>query len=214
MSNRSINTLDKILTSIDSMRLFIASNQPKTYRENPAKGIPETNLTTAQRSHAAALMRVNHAGEVAAQGLYEGQAVFARDSSVKEQMIEAANEELDHLNWCRERIEELDEKPSKLDPIWYSGSLIIGSLAGFIGDKWSLGFIEETERQVSNHLTKHLGLLPKEDQRSRKIVTQMRLEEEQHQANAKKAGAEELPKFIRYLMMITSKVMTKMSYHI
>ena len=214
MSNGSINTLDKILTSIDSMRLFIASNQPKTYRENPAKGIPETNLTTAQRSHAAALMRVNHAGEVAAQGLYEGQAVFARDSSVKEQMIEAANEELDHLNWCRERIEELDEKPSKLDPIWYSGSLIIGSLAGFIGDKWSLGFIEETERQVSNHLTKHLGLLPKEDQRSRKIVTQMRLEEEQHQANAKKAGAEELPKFIRYLMTITSKVMTKMSYHI
>ena len=214
MSNRSINTLDKILTSIDSMRLFIASNQPKTYRENPAKGVPETNLTTAQRSHAAALMRVNHAGEVAAQGLYEGQAVFARDNSVKEQMLEAANEELDHLNWCRERIEELDEKPSKLDPIWYSGSLIIGSLAGFIGDKWSLGFIEETERQVSNHLTKHLGLLPKEDQRSRKIVTQMRLEEEQHQANAKKAGAEELPKFIRYLMTITSKVMTKMAYHI
>jgi ubiquinone biosynthesis monooxygenase Coq7 len=159
-------------------------------------------------------MRVNHAGEVAAQGLYEGQSVFARDDSIKEQMVEAANEELDHLNWCRERIEELNEKPSKLGPIWYSGSLIIGSLAGFIGDKWSLGFIEETERQVSNHLDKHLELLPKQDQRSRKIVTQMRLEEEQHQANAKKAGAEKLPKFIRVLMKITSKVMTKTAYHI
>ena len=129
-------------------------------------------------------------------------------------MVEAANEELDHLNWCRERIEELNEKPSRLGPIWYSGSLIIGSLAGFIGDKWSLGFIEETERQVSNHLTKHLEQLPKQDQRSRKIVSQMRLEEEVHQANAKKAGAEELPKFIRILMKVTSKVMTKTAYHI
>jgi|TARA_B110000444_G_scaffold195388_1_gene185874 ubiquinone biosynthesis monooxygenase Coq7 len=196
------------------MRLFVASEQPKAYRKNPAEGTPEGDLTDAERSHAAALMRVNHAGEVAAQGLYEGQSVFARNDSIKEQMIEAANEELDHLNWCRERIEELNERPSKLGPIWYSGSLVIGSLAGFIGDKWSLGFIEETERQVSNHLDKHMKLLPKQDQRSRKIVAQMRLEEEQHQANAKKAGAEKLPKFIRYLMKITSKVMTKTAYHI
>jgi ubiquinone biosynthesis monooxygenase Coq7 len=214
MSNQSTNTLDKILTSLDRMRLFIASEQPKAYRKNPAEGTPEADLTKAERSHAAALMRINHAGEVAAQGLYEGQAVFARDDSVKAQMVEAANEELDHLNWCRERIEELNEKPSRLGPIWYSGSLIIGSLAGFIGDKWSLGFIEETERQVSNHLTKHLEQLPKQDQRSRKIVSQMRLEEEVHQANAKKAGAEELPKFIRILMKVTSKVMTKTAYHI
>lgn len=214
MLNQSTNTLDKILTSIDRMRLFVASEQPKAYRKNPAEGTPEGDLTDAERSHAAALMRVNHAGEVAAQGLYEGQSVFARNDSIKEQMIEAANEELDHLNWCRERIEELNERPSKLGPIWYSGSLVIGSLAGFIGDKWSLGFIEETERQVSNHLDKHMKLLPKQDQRSRKIVVQMRLEEEQHQANAKKAGAEKLPKFIRYLMKITSKVMTKTAYHI
>ncbi|MDB2544147.1 2-polyprenyl-3-methyl-6-methoxy-1,4-benzoquinone monooxygenase [Woeseiaceae bacterium] len=214
MLNQSTNTLDKILTSIDRMRLFVASEQPKAYRKNPAEGTPEGDLTDAERSHAAALMRVNHAGEVAAQGLYEGQSVFARNDSIKEQMIEAANEELDHLNWCRERIEELNERPSKLGPIWYSGSLVIGSLAGFIGDKWSLGFIEETERQVSNHLDKHMKLLPKQDQRSRKIVAQMRLEEEQHQANAKKAGAEKLPKFIRYLMKITSKVMTKTAYHI
>ena len=214
MLNQSTNTLDKILPSIDRMRLFVASEQPKAYRKNPAEGTPEGDLTDAERSHAAALMRVNHAGEVAAQGLYEGQSVFARNDSIKEQMIEAANEELDHLNWCRERIEELNERPSKLGPIWYSGSLVIGSLAGFIGDKWSLGFIEETERQVSNHLDKHMKLLPKQDQRSRKIVAQMRLEEEQHQANAKKAGAEKLPKFIRYLMKITSKVMTKTAYHI
>jgi 3-demethoxyubiquinol 3-hydroxylase len=214
MLNQSTNTLDKILTSIDRMRLFVASEQPKAYRKNPAEGTPEGDLTDAERSHAAALMRVNHAGEVAAQGLYEGQSVFARNDSIKEQMIEAANEELDHLNWCRERIEELNERPSKLGLIWYSGSLVIGSLAGFIGDKWSLGFIEETERQVSNHLDKHMKLLPKQDQRSRKIVAQMRLEEEQHQANAKKAGAEKLPKFIRYLMKITSKVMTKTAYHI
>ena len=214
MDKNSNNSIDAIITSIDNARLFITSKKTKSYRENPAKDIPESDMTPAEKSHAAALMRVNHAGEIAAQGLYEGQAAFARDPVIKEQMQEAASEELDHLNWCHERITELNESPSKLSPIWYSGSLIIGSIAGFIGDKWSLGFIEETENQVSKHLTRHLGSLPVQDKKSRKIVHQMRSEEEAHQENAKKAGAEELPSLIKILMKITSKIMTKTAYRI
>ena len=214
MNKTSANSIDALITSIDNARLFIASKKTKSFRDNPAKDVPEADMTAAEKSHAAALMRVNHAGEIAAQGLYEGQAAFAKDPAIKEQMQEAANEELDHLNWCHERIIELNESPSKLTPLWYSGSLIIGSIAGFIGDKWSLGFIEETENQVSKHLTKHLGSLPVQDKKSKKIVHQMRSEEEAHQENAKKAGAEELPTLIKVLMKITSKVMTKTAYRI
>jgi len=205
--------IDKFFSSVDQIRLLIESNRTKNYRPNPAKNTSESNLTEAEKAHAAALMRINHAGEIAAQGLYQGHAIFTKDLLLKEQMDNAANEELDHLNWCRERVEELGEKTSKLGPIWYAGSFIIGAASGFFGDKWSLGFIEETEKQVSDHLRKHLDLLPENDQKSRMIVTQMRIEEEEHGENAKNAGAKELPGFIRNAMKITSKIMTKTAYY-
>jgi len=205
--------IDKFFSSVDQIRLLIESNRTKNYRPNPAENTSEGNLTETEKAHAAALMRINHAGEIAAQGLYQGHAVSTKDPLIKEQMDKAANEELDHLNWCRERVEELGEKTSKLGPIWYAGSFFIGAASGFFGDKWSLGFIEETEKQVSDHLTKHLDQLPENDQKSRMIVTQMRIEEEEHGKNAKNAGAEELPTFIRNAMKITSKIMTKTAYY-
>ena len=213
MEKKIQSPLDKLISSIDEVRLLIESNQSKEYRKNPASGLPEDDLTTSERAHAAALMRINHAGEVAAQGLYQGHAVFTENNSLKDQMEKAADEELDHLNWCRERVEELGEKTSIFSPIWYAGSFVIGAASGYFGDKWSLGFIEETEKQVSEHLTKHLESLPEKDKKSRKIVTQMRIEEEEHGENAKKAGAAKLPEFIRNTMKITSKIMTKTAYY-
>ncbi|HJL93590.1 MAG TPA: 2-polyprenyl-3-methyl-6-methoxy-1,4-benzoquinone monooxygenase [Woeseiaceae bacterium] len=213
MKQKINDPIDRFFSSVDQIRLLIESNRTKNYRPNPAEDTSEIDLTDDEKAHAAGLMRVNHAGEIAAQGLYQGHAVFSKDLKIKKQMDNAANEELDHLNWCRERVEELGEKTSKLGPIWYAGSFVIGAASGFFGDKWSLGFIEETEKQVSEHLTKHLNLLPEKDQRSRKIVTQMRIEEEGHGENAKNAGAEELPKFIRNAMKITSKIMTKTAYY-
>ena len=165
-------------------------------------------------SHAAGLMRVNHAGEVAAQGLYQGHAAVARDPDIEEQMTQAAIEEMDHLAWCEQRLEELGEKPSALGPLWYTGAFAIGAASGLLGDKWSLGFIEETERQVSDHLTGHLGKLPEADERSRAIVRQMRDEEEEHGANARDAGAAELPKPVQRLMKLTARIMTTTAYRV
>ena len=214
MNKKTRSPLDNLISSIDEIRLLIESNQKKEFRENPAKDTPENDLTTSEKSHAAALMRINHSGEVAAQGLYQGHAVFTDNLSIKNQMEEAADEELDHLNWCKERVEELGEKTSRFSPVWYAGSFIIGAASGYFGDKWSLGFIEETEKQVSEHLTKHLESLPEKDKKSRKIVAQMRIEEEEHGENAKNAGAESLPEFVRNTMKITSKIMTKTAYYL
>jgi ubiquinone biosynthesis monooxygenase Coq7 len=159
-------------------------------------------------------MRVNRAGEVAAQGLYQGHASVARTLSTAEHMREAANEELDHLGWCEERLGELGSGPSKLRPVWYAGAWVMGAASGVLGDKWSLGFIQETERQVSEHLTGHLDRLPENDAKSRAIVEQMRDEEERHGANAREAGAAELPAPVRGLMRLTAKVMTNTAYWI
>jgi len=157
-------------------------------------------------------MRVNHAGEVAAQALYQGHATVARDMSIKEQMQHAAAEEFDHLAWCEQRIQELGEEPSRMSPIWYAGAYAIGAASGLLGDKWSLGFIAETERQVCAHLDKHLDGLPAEDARSRAIVETMRDEEAQHGENAVAAGAAELPAPVKALMRLTAKVMTRTAY--
>lgn len=171
-------------------------------------------MTEQEKAHAAGLMRVNHAGEIAAQGLYQGHAAVARDPSIEAQMNQAANEELDHLGWCEERLHELGEGPSQLRPVWYAGAFAIGALSGVFGDKWSLGLIEETEHQVSLHLSGHLEKLPKNDVRSRAIVSQMRDEEEQHGANANAAGAAELPTTAKNLMRACAKVMTRTAYRI
>ena len=159
-------------------------------------------------------MRVNHAGEVAAQALYQGHAAVARDPDIEEQMQRAADEEFDHLAWCEQRLEELGESPSKLSPLWYAGAFVIGAASGVLGDKWSLGFIAETEDQVCAHLDNHLDELPIDDARSRAIVEKMRNEEAEHGENAIEAGAAELPQPIRRLMQLTAKVMTSTAYRV
>ena len=164
------------------------------------------------RVRSAALMRVNHAGEVAAQALYAGHAVAARDARVRDAMLQAAAEEGEHLDWCEARVRELDGHVSYLTPLWYFGSFAIGAAAGAAGDKWSLGFVMETERQVVEHLDRHLELLPEQDRRSRSILQQMRRDEMQHASVARDAGGAELPLPLRVLMRCCAKVMTGTAY--
>lgn len=214
MDDRQFTPLDRLLAGIDYALRTVNSAPTRAARPNPATDIEETCLTDSEKTHAAGLMRVNHAGEIAAQGLYQGHAAVARDPSIQDQMENAADEELDHLAWCEQRLDELDSGPSALRPIWYGGAFAIGAASGVLGDKWSLGFIEETERQVSDHLTSHLDQLPENDLRSRAIVTRMRDEEEEHGANANKAGAAPLPMAMRELMRAVAKVMTIAAYRV
>ena len=214
MKQRQLTPLDRVLAGIDNALRTVAAPSSHRTRENPASGIDEGELSAREKTHAAGLMRVNHAGEVAAQGLYQGHASVARDESTRAQMQRAADEELDHLAWCEQRLGELGEGASLLKPIWYTGAFAIGAASGILGDRWSLGFVEETERQVSEHLSGHLQELPENDARSRAIVERMRIEEEEHGANARAAGAAPLPAPIRGLMRLTAKVMTRTAYRI
>ena len=214
MEERILTRIDRILAGVDHALRTVNAAPGHVARPNPAAGIEETELTEQEKAHAAGLMRVNHAGEVAAQGLYQGHAAIARDPSIEAQMTRAAEEEFDHLAWCEQRLEELGSGPSALQPLWYGGAFAMGMTSGVIGDKWSLGFIEETERQVSAHLTGHLDKLPAGDLRSRAIVTQMRDEEEEHGANAKQAGAAPLPQPIRKIMQAVAKIMTGLAYRV
>ena len=171
-------------------------------------------LDGRERRRAAGLMRVNHAGEVAAQALYRGQSLAARDTAVRAAMEEAAREESDHLAWCRTRLEELGASPSRLDPLWYAGSFALGATAGLAGDRWSLGFVVETERQVVEHLDDHLARLPAGDRRSRALLERMRADEQRHATRAHAAGAAALPPIVRGAMRAASKVMTRSAYWI
>jgi ubiquinone biosynthesis monooxygenase Coq7 len=181
-------------------------------RPNPAHKTGDAPLSEAERRHAAGLMRVNHAGEIAAQALYEGQALTARSPQVRAQLKRAAAEEQDHLAWCEERIRELGEQPSRLAPVWYAGSFAIGAAAGLLGDKVNLGFVAETEKQVVDHLDGHLQKLPVGDDRSRAIIEQMKADEARHGEAALQAGGAELPGPVRRLMTLASRVMTKTAY--
>ena len=214
MQERNLTPLDRLLAGANNALRTIAAPAGHATRKNPAVGVAETDLTDAQRQHAAGLMRVNHAGEVAAQGLYQGHAVVARDPGIEEQMQRAADEEFDHLAWCEQRLQELGEARSVLTPLWYSGAFLIGAASGVLGDRWSLGFIAETEKQVCDHLDTHLDRLPDEDARSRAIITQMRDEEQEHGDNARQAGAAELPEPVRQLMKLTARVMTSTAYRV
>jgi 3-demethoxyubiquinol 3-hydroxylase len=169
-------------------------------------------LSPDERRRAAALMRVNHAGEIAAQALYHGQAMAARSDTTRKMLLDAAREEADHLAWCESRLDELHSRPSLLNPLWYAGSFFIGALAALAGDRASLGFVVETERQVEGHLDDHLGRLPAADLRSRAIVRQMRVDEAAHGANARAAGGEELPGPVRAVMRHTARIMTGTAY--
>lgn len=212
MHERHLTSLDRFLAGIGDALRTVAAPAGRAARENPAAGIPATELDEAATKHAAGLMRVNHAGEIAAQGLYKGHAAVAQNASAAEQMQQAADEEYDHLAWCEQRLTELEAKPSRLSPLWFAGSFAMGAASGLFGDKWSLGFIAETERQVCDHLSDHLERLPRDDARSRAIVTQMRDEEQLHGQNAEAAGAARLPRTVRHLMQLTSKIMTRTAY--
>lgn len=212
MQSRRLTPLDRLLASANNALRTVAAPAGRSARPNPSDGIDESVLTDEEKRHAAGLMRVNHAGEIAAQALYRGHATVARDKAIEAQMQRAADEEFDHLAWCEQRINELGHDVSKLSPLWYAGAYAIGAASGVLGDKWSLGFIAETERQVCAHLDSHLAHLPEHDGKSRAIVTAMRDEEEEHGENAVDAGAAELPRPIKRLMRMTAKVMTRTAY--
>lgn len=205
-------SLDALISTADkALRSVFAPAQAS--RPSPARG-PAGELTEAQRRESGALMRVNHTGEVAAQALYHGQAFAARNENTRNMLLHAAREETDHLAWCENRLSELQSRPSLLNPLWYAGSFAIGALAATFGDRVSLGFVAETERQVEGHLNVHLARLPPEDLRSRAILEQMRTDEISHGAAARSAGGAELPAPIKVLMNHTSRVMTHTAYWI
>jgi ubiquinone biosynthesis monooxygenase Coq7 len=203
IADEVIGHFDKALNNI-----FCKQQSQRPY---PAAEAGEPTMSPEEKRLAAGLMRVNHAGEMAAQALYHGQSLTARDPSLKDKFRNASIEESDHLNWCRKRLEELGEGPSKLDPFWYAGSFAIGVAAGIAGDRWNLGFLAETEHQVVRHLDGHLDRLPPQDTRSRAIASQMRTDEQGHASLAENLGAAELPQPVKKLMKLTSKVMTTLA---
>ena len=207
-----MDILDRMLT--DFGRFLEMTGTPVSADEHPspAAGVEDGELSEAERLRSAAFMRVNHAGEIAAQGLYLGQAMVAQDVAVRDHLLAAARAETAHLSWCAERLQELDSHTSYLTPFWGLGSLTIGFLAGLAGDRYSLGFVEETERQVGAHLQSHLKRLPEGDARSRAIVARMREDEEEHRKQAQNAGAEPLPEEVRQGMAAASRVMTSTAY--
>ncbi len=213
MSHRLLTPLDKVLDQADRA-LRATFGRPAAQRATPATTEDDHLSDSGARRHAAGLMRVNHAGEVAAQGLYHGQALTARSPEIRAAMEQAAREEGDHLAWCHDRLGELGERPSLLAPLWYAGSVAIGAIAGAAGDRWSLGFMAETERQVEGHLEDHLARLPEGDARSRAILAQMKADEARHARTARDAGGAELPGPVRVLMRLTAKVMTTTAYRI
>ncbi len=212
MKETQLTAVDRLLAGVGSFLKTVTAAPTHGTPESPARNVDDKPMSASAKSHAAGLMRVNHAGEIAAQGLYQGHAAVARDPDIEGQMQRAADEELDHLAWCEERLKELGSAPSRLSPLWYGGAFVMGAASGILGDRWSLGFIEETERQVVQHLTGHLDRLPADDAKSRAIVHQMRDEEALHGANARVAGAAELPARIRRLMRLTAKIMTGTAY--
>ena len=211
MTTRTINPLDHLIVGFDKA-LRVVGGVAKAARPNPGVAAPDCELNAQEQRHSAGLMRVNHAGEVAAQALYHGQALTARDPQVREHLLKAAAEEQDHLRWCEERLGELGEGPSKLKPLWYAGSFAIGAAAGLAGDKWSLGFVAETEKQVSEHLGEHLDKLPSQDEKSRSIISTMQADETRHGREATEAGGRQLPTPIRELMKQAAKVMKRAAY--
>ena len=208
---RKLTLFDRIINEFDQAVRTVHTLAPTTERPNPSNGVEETQpLTDSEKKLSARLMRINHAGEVSAQGLYRGQALTAKREDIKEQMDRSAMEENDHLNWCELRLKGLDARKSIFGPVWYMGSFSIGALAGLAGDKWSLGFVKETEDQVVRHLEEHIGKLPVADAPSMAILQQMKIDEAHHADVAVEAGAAKLPLPIRKVLMpIMSKVMTK-----
>lgn len=212
-ADRHLSLVDRLIQELErAMRTVAAANVAS--RPNPAGSSLESLAEDEARRHAAALMRVNHAGEIAAQALYHGQALTAHNPKTREALLLAARDETDHLAWCEQRVRELGDRTSLLAPVWYAGSFAIGALAGLAGDRNSLGFVAETERQVIEHLESHLHALPEGDERSRRIIEQMRDDEARHGSEASAAGGRELPRLVRELMRRTARVMTRTAYRL
>ncbi len=204
---REYSTRDQVIDNLDQ-GLRTLFGRPPRQRDTPGSTETDGELSEGERTLIGGLMRVNHTGEVCAQALYQGQALTARSTRVRDTMAKAAREENDHLAWCEERIEDMGTHKSFLNPLWYLGSFTIGALAGIAGDRWSLGFLAETERQVVRHLDGHLERLPSADKKSRAIIEQMRKDEASHAGTALKAGAAELPEVVKTAMRAASKFMT------
>jgi len=205
--------MDKFITGFDNaLRTLLSPAQ--TLRPVPGNELPVVEMTEAEKSQSAALMRVNHVGEICAQALYQGQALTARNVAVQQELTQAAREETEHLAWTERRIAELGGRKSLLNPLWYGGSFAIGAVAGLLGDKWNLGFLAETERQVEAHLAGHLQRLPLPDEKSRAIVAQMQIDEAGHATVAMSHGGAELPAPVKLAMKLGSKVMTRTAYWI
>lgn len=205
--------LDQFILEFDKALRTVFASAP-TVRKVPGAELSEATLTEQERRHVAALMRVNHCGEVCAQALYQGQALTSRDPATRQNLKQAAWEETEHLNWTEHRISELAGRKSLLNPVWYAGSLAIGVIAGKLGDDWNLGFLAETERQVEGHLDNHLRRLPTQDLRSREILEQMKQDEISHAEMATRLGARELPLPVKLAMKTSSKAMTFTAYFI
>ncbi len=203
--------IDKLIVEFDKGLRTLFSRAPSV-RPFPDAGLPEPELSEGEKKHAAALMRINHSGEICAQALYQGQALTARDPGVQEQLLQAAQEETEHLAWTSKRVHELGGHLSLLNPMWYTGSLTLGAVAGLLGDRWNLGFLAETERQVGAHLQSHLASLPAQDEKSRAVVQQMYVDETNHSEMALRLGGAELPAPVKLLMRASSKVMTRTVY--
>lgn len=206
ISDQTILEFDRVLRT-----LFASA---RSTRPVPGAEHAETNLNSAQKSHTVGLMRVNHCGEICAQALYQGQSLTSRDPNVRQILRGAAEEETEHLAWTERRIAELGGRTSLLNPLWYAGALAIGVAAGVWGDRWNLGFLAETERQVEAHLDSHLSILSKEDKRTTAIVDQMRLDEIKHAQTATRLGAAELPSQVKSAMKLAARIMTRVAYHI
>ena len=213
MPPRSLPTIDELIIAFDR-GLRTVFGPARSVRAVPGEDLPQHEMSASQRAHAAALMRVNHTGEVCAQALYQGQALTARAGDAKAALDKAAQEETEHLAWTERRIEELGGRKSLLNPLFYAGSFAIGAAAGLLGDRWNLGFLAETERQVVAHLEGHLTQLPEEDQKSRAVVKEMQIDEGRHATSALQHGGAELPAPAKAAMRVASKVMTETSYWI
>lgn len=204
---------DSLIINFDkALRTVFASAQSR--RPYPDAGLAEAEMSEAEKRHAAGLMRVNHSGEVCAQALYQGQALTARNPEAAQALTEASDEETEHLAWCEKRLNELGSRKSFLNPFWYAGSFGLGVLAGALGDKWNLGFLAETERQVEGHLDSHLASLPEQDARSRAIVEQMKADEIKHAETALAHGGADLPLPVKMAMKLSSRLMTRTAYYL
>lgn len=210
---RRMAPIDRLIAGFDTALRTVAGVH-QVRRDSPAAGIAQAELSDGERAHAAALMRVNHVGEVCAQALYQGQALTVRDPATRASLEQAAREEEDHLAWSADRVHELGGRLSLLNPLWYGGSLALGVAAGVLGDRWNLAFLAETERQVEEHLQGHLAELSPADARTRAVVETMRTEEANHRATAVSHGAAELPAPARLAMRAVAKVMTTVAYRL